>query len=94
MGKWIHDVEGEAKTMERFAFVALFVARCTARKANREVTGGLQLRKTPEGWIYGWAGGLDCCAPTTAAKVVDVIRRTALNHYVQEAEAFRIEACS
>jgi hypothetical protein len=88
----VHDVATEAKTMDRLEFVALFVARCTARKAGREATSGMQLRKTAAGWVYGWSGGLDCCAPTTAAKVIDVIRRTALNHYVQMAENFRADA--
>lgn len=87
----VHDVAHEARTMDRFEFIALFVSRCTSREARRAATGGLRVRKTRAGWVYGWASGLDCCAPTTAAKLVDVIRRTALNYYVQQAEDFRID---
>ena len=78
--------------MERFEFVALFVSRCTAREARRGAVGGLHLRKTRKGWVYGYKGLADLCAPTSAANVVDVIRRTALNFYVQQAEEFRIDA--
>lgn len=92
MAKRVYDVAAEAKTMDRFDFVALFVSRCTARKDGRLATSGLQVRKTGAGWVYGWAGGADLCAPGTAARVVDAIRRTALNHYVQMAEGFRIDA--
>jgi hypothetical protein len=90
--KPIHDVSGEARSMERFEFIALFVSRCTARIAGREVTGGLLVRKTRAGWVYGFKGMADLCAPGSAARVVDAIRRTRLNHYVQMAEDFRIEA--
>jgi hypothetical protein len=88
----VHDVATEAKTMGRFDFIALFVSRCTARQAGREVTSGLYVRKTSAGWVYGFKGGADLCAPTTTDRLVDVIRRTALNHYVQMAEDFRYEA--
>lgn len=92
MAKRVYDVAGEAKTMKRFDFVALFVARCTARKEGRDVTSGLMVRKTPGGWVYGFKGGADLCAPGSADRLVDVIRRTALNHYVQAAEQFRSDA--
>lgn len=88
----VHDVATEARTMGRFEFIALFVSRCTARKEGREATSGLILRKTAAGWVYSFKGGADLCSPTTADRVVDVIRRTALNHYVQMAEDFRYEA--
>lgn len=80
--------------MVRFEFVALFVSRCTARKDGREATSGLMVRKTSTGWVYGFKGGADLCAPGSADRVVDIIRRTALNHYVQMAEQFRIDVCS
>lgn len=86
------DVVAEAKSLSRFEFIALFVARCTARKDGREMTNGLRVRKAKGGWVYGFEGMPASCAPTTADRVYDMIRRSALNYYVQQAEDIRAVA--
>lgn len=91
----IWDVVGAAKTLSRFEFVAEVVARKTARKADRDVTSGLYVRKTRGGWVYGYADMPEpSCQPTSADRLYDMIRRTALNVYVQSAEDFRAEAAA
>lgn len=89
------DVVGAAKTLSRFEFVAEVVARKTARKADRDVTAGLYVRKARGGWVYGYDGmPAPSCLPTSADRLYDMIRRTALNVYVQSAEDFRSEAAA
>lgn len=87
------DIVATAKTATRFEFVAAFVARMTRTKVGRDVTSGLQVVKAKGGWSYGFADmPAPACEPTTPDRLYDMIRRTALNYYVQQAEALRLDA--
>jgi hypothetical protein len=81
------------KTLSRFDFIAEYVAIQTRKKAGRELTGDLQVKKTRGGWIYGFHGRTSC-QPTTSDVLFDMIRRTDLNYFVRQAEQFRVEALS
>lgn len=89
------DTTKMAQELERFEFVLQFTAwKCRDRK-GRALVGGKQVRKLTTGeWQVGYpdVGGADGAwePPASAAKVYDVIRRSPLNEYVQEAEQLRI----
>jgi len=87
------DATGEAASSDRFTFIVRFVARMTQRKADRALTNGMYVRETRAGWEYGFDGlPAASCRPVSPNALYDMIRRTALNHYVQMAEDFRAQA--
>lgn len=86
------DIGQAAKTMKRFDFIAEFVWRMTKKKQNRDLTKGLEVLKTKQGWNYGFHGMEPSALPTRdTAKLYDMIRRTKLNYFVREAEDLRVQ---
>lgn len=86
------DVGHYAKTLPRFEFILHYVARMTRLKKNRDLVNEMGLKYGKKGWYYT-VGGTPASNPTKdAGKVYDMIRRTALNYYVQQAEDLRAEA--
>lgn len=89
----IWDIAKAAKELSRFDFILEFVRRQTAKKKDRKMVEGYQLRKANGGWTYRSGTGVDMTKPIKdPAKVYDVIRRTPLHFYVRQAEALRAEA--
>lgn len=86
------DVATAAASLDRFEFIARFVALMTRRSADRAVTSGLEVRAVDGGYVYGFHGMPASCRAVDAAGLYDMIRRTALNYWVQQAEELRVVA--
>ena len=83
------DIEGAARRMSRFEFIAHYVARKTRTAEDREIVNRMSVQPVAGGmWIY-LLGKLPACQPTTPEKLYDMIRRTDLNYYVRQAEDYR-----
>lgn len=85
------DAVNAARDLDRFTFIAKFLVRMTARKADRELVGGLQVREVKGGYVCGY---LDIAKGSTldARAVYEEARRSSLCYYVQQAEHLRIAA--
>jgi hypothetical protein len=89
--KFWTTMQNDALTMDRFEFVALFVAYNTKSADRRALVGGYQVVKTDAGWVYGFESMGPMCQPCDAAKLFDMIRRTNLCTYTQYADQYRID---
>lgn len=86
------DVGHYARTLSRFDFIMHYVARMTRKKADRDLVDDMQLKWESAGWYYT-VGGMKASNPTKdSGRVYDMIRRTALNYYVRQAEELRMAA--
>jgi len=87
------DIYQAARQLDRFDFIAVFVARMTKTSANREAVNGMIVRPKDRGWTYGFHGGpASTSGPIDSAALFDAIRRTDLNFYVRQAEDYRVDA--
>jgi hypothetical protein len=84
-------MQQDALTMERFEFIALFVAYNTKTAERRELVRGYQVVQTADGWVYGFESLGPMCQPCDAAKLFDMIRRTDLGYFTQQADAYRVD---
>lgn len=87
------DVEQAARDLSRFDFIAVFCARKTRTKADREAVNGMYVKPSAGGWIYGFAGMPEPSTPypVDSAALYDMIRRTDLNFYARQADDFRVD---
>ena len=86
------DVQQAAKEMDRFEFIAYFVARQTRKKAGRQLTDGQWVKNTPKGWVIlqSEMSNLPLYPPTRDLnKLYEAMRRGPLNFYVRDAEGLR-----
>lgn len=85
------DVQRAALELDRFEFIAYFLARMT-RTARLQEERGLSYRiaKRRSGWqvLFGAGVVAEC---DTAWHVFEYVRRTAANCLIQEAEELRID---
>jgi hypothetical protein len=88
------DIQKAAKELPRFEFVVQFVARETRTKKGRDLVDGYQVIKTPKGWTYVNEQNpkLHLAQPTTADRLFDTIRRTALGYYTRKGDELRVAA--
>lgn len=88
------DIQKAAQTLPRFEFVIQFVARETRTKKGRDLVDGYQVIKTPKGWTYvnEQSPKVHLAIPTTADRLFDNIRRTALGYYTQKGDELRADA--
>ena len=83
------DIEGAARRMDRFEFIAHYVTRNTRTAEGRDLVDGMSVEPVAGGkWIYK-TGNLPACNPTDPNRLFDMIRRTRLYTYVREAEDYR-----
>jgi len=88
------DVQRAARELQRFDFIASFVARMTRRKAGRATVNGMQVKRVKGKWVYGFPPELWNPPARDAAALYDTIRRSPLNYYVRQAEDLRDELLS
>ena len=89
----IRDIAKEARSMDRFTFIANFVAGATRTKEQREPVLGMQVVRLKGGWSYRF-GGVAMTPPLTARELYERILRNDLNHYVRQAEDLRADILS
>jgi len=87
------DLPQAAKTLPRFEFIMQFVARETRTKKGRGLVDGYRVIKTPKGWTYVHERNpkLHLANPTTADRLFDNVRRTALGYYTRKGDELRVD---
>lgn len=91
------DIQNAIRNWPRHDFILSYVEAVTATKKNREFVNQMQVWKEKDGWVYGYGAGVigvgkqrqPLIGPTSASAAYDIIRRTSLNYFVQEAEELR-----
>ena len=89
------DMAEAARHLPRFDFIAHYLVWATRAKERRRLAEDMQVRRTRDGWVYGFVGYPPSSPPTLDAnRLFENVRRTPLDHYVREAEAFRVYVLS
>jgi hypothetical protein len=86
------DFVESAKTNSRHDYIARYVEKETSKKAGRDLTNGMHVKQTKDGWSYGFKSPtLPMTHVKTSADLYERILRSPLNYFVQKAEAFRAD---
>lgn len=85
------DVAQAAKNMDRFEFIAYFVARQTRLKKNRRPSEGYWVKKTSKGWAVFMNDALLYPPTKNFSTLFETMRRSPLNYHVEQAEHLRMD---
>lgn len=87
-----NDIALAATTLSRKIFIAAFLVRMTRTKANRELSGGLQVKAVKGGSFTVSLNGVAFVTAKDADSLFEYAFRSKLNYYVHQADDLRIAA--
>lgn len=84
------DIAHAARTMDRKSFIAAWLVRMTATKANRTLVNGLHVKRSGRSGYAVAMNGTTFATAKDTDSLYEYARRSALGYFVREAEELRI----